>query len=480
MKSIVTLLFLALTAPSFADDIQPHGDEFNSAVTRSAWQRLNDTEGWNADQLELWDLNPTYAPGHMVLAPHSSGWYMDLRGVLVYKEITGDFIVTTRMRLSRRGINGLLPNQAGYVAQQGAPNREFSLAGIFVRNPRAIVSAAPSPIPSETPLWPAPTNGQPGHYMTDWSPDGDNYLFLSYGSAGSQGTWQYEVKTTTDGDSDLYFNNLGVPNNDENAQWITLQMIRVGNTIVVMRKHGDATWVIENRYTQNPVSAYQQLPNFGNTLQIGITTYTDWNVINTYYAGGDHALQFQHNYSVLDGPSSNPDLIAEVDYYRFQRPDPALTEQALQSLPITFSPAPLGGTAAQLLPDNEVGALLGDNANSPSPPLDEDPDGDGTSTLIEIIMGSNPALPDANPISTMLANDDFHIQFPHQSNLNPITLEIQSSNNMINDWATIATRSSTGWLFDLPHQIEETTNEVIFRTPILQEDTFYRIEATAP
>ncbi|MGJ8716525.1 MAG: hypothetical protein ACSHXG_15595 [Maribacter stanieri] len=187
MKFFITVITYSVSSSSFADDIQPLGDEFTSAVTQSTWSRLNDTEGWNADQLERWDFNPDYAPGHMVMAPYSSAWFMDLRGVLAYKEIPAT----------------------------------------------------------------------------------------------------------------------------------------LSSPCVSMQKAHESS---KNRYTQTPTSPYQQLPNFGDTLQVGITTYTDWNSIGSYCDGGNHASQFQHNYSVLNGPSNNPDLIAEVDCFRFQRPDATLTQ----------------------------------------------------------------------------------------------------------------------------------------------------------
>jgi len=482
MKYLIPLLTLSLiTTQLTADDIQPLGDEFSSNVSLPQWLRLNDTEGWNADQLETYTINPSYSSGEMVMAPHSSAWYGDLRGVLVYKEITGDFIVTMRMRVSRRGVGGLLPHEAGYIAQEGAPNRNFSLAGIFLHDPRAITSAAPVPVPAGTPTWPPPAEGMPGHFTTDWLPDTDNYLFLSFGSAGNQGTWQYEVKTTVNGTSNLYYNNHGIPVDNASARIVTLQMVKIGNTIVTMRKHDNGPWIVENRYTPAPASPYQQLPPFGNTLQVGITTYTDWNSIGSYFNAGDHATQFQHNYTVFDGPGNNPDLIAFVDYYRFQRPNPALTELTLQALPITFQAAPLGGTAAIELPAGGAGQYLGDNANTPAPSLDDDSDNDGVSNLFEFIMGTNPAVADTTlPVSGVTATD-FTLSIPHQNNLNDITLEIQHSGDLtLESWDTLATRNAGGWSFDPPHQVLENANTIEFSTPLGDGSDFYRIQATAP
>ena len=481
MNYWIPLLILFSFISAFADDIHGLSDEFTSSVTQSQWTQLNDTEGWNANQLELWALNPGYEPGHMVMAPHSSAWFMDLRGVLVYKEITGDFVVTMGMRVSRRGVGGTLPGTPGFTAQAGAPNRQFSLAGIFIRNPRVIAQAAPDPAPAGVPSWPPPGDGQSGHYTTDWTPDGDNYIFLSYGSAGNQGNWQYEVKTTRNGNSRLYYNSHGVPSDDSLAQYVTLQLIRINDTVVTLRKHDDGPWIVENRYTPSPASPYQQLPNFGDTLQVGVTTYTDWNSIGSFYAGGNHATQYQHNYTVFDGPGHNPDLIAHVDYYRFQRPDPALTEAGLLALPITFSSAPLGGTAAVELPNTGVGIYLGAHANISAPGFDQDSDGDGLLNLLEAVLGTSPVVPNGNPLQVSMDESHFQLNMPYRSDLDSVLLELQTSTSLAPDsWVTVASRSSAGWSVDPPYQVIEEAGVLRFMAPLAGGDNFYRVQISIP
>jgi hypothetical protein len=334
MKYISFLALIFSFGPLLcADDLAHLSDEFNEASSQANWLRLNDVEGWNADQLELWDVNTT-RPGHMRLMPHTSAWYDDLRGVLVHKNVTGDFVVTARMEIgSRSDITA-------------PPNRLFSLGGLFMHTPRGITSAAPTPY-TTAPVWPPAANG------SDWQPDTDNYVFLSYGTAGNPGTWQYEVKTTVNGSSTLYFDNSGVP--DSNV--VELQMVRVGQTVVVMRRHPGGNWIVENRYP----NADHPLPVLEDTMQVGITTYTDWNNIGEdYWNGGDPETQFHHNYSVLDGPGMQPDLIVDVDYMRFNRPAPELTEALLQSLTTSYNPATNDSIAFEL-PSDGAGLYLGDN-----------------------------------------------------------------------------------------------------------------------
>lgn len=253
--------------------------------------------------------------------------------MLAYKEVTGDFIVTSRMEIGSRAD----------ITQ--APNRLYSLGGLFMHSPRGITSAAPTPYTTA----PVPV----GTNDSDWQPDTDNYVFLSYGSAGNPGNWQYEVKTTVNGDSTLYFDDSGVPD----SHIVELQMVRVGSTVVVMRRHPGGEWIVENRYP-NPAHA---LPVLEDTMQVGITAYTDWNNIeDDYWNGKDPETQFLHNYAVLDGPEMQPDLIVDVDFMRFNRPDPELTEELLQALTISFDPA-TGQSNAFALSDSGAGLYLGDN-----------------------------------------------------------------------------------------------------------------------
>lgn len=51
-------------------------DEFDNAATTDRWERLSEVEGWNADQLNIYDIDATQA-GRMVQQPHSTVWYQN-------------------------------------------------------------------------------------------------------------------------------------------------------------------------------------------------------------------------------------------------------------------------------------------------------------------------------------------------------------------------------------------------------------------
>ncbi len=284
-RTLLLLVLLGLTGPAVAcplfqhgfenslpapapDDLCPLSDDFENSASLSQWLRVYQTEGWPADQLELWDIGATRA-GHMSLMPYTSSWFEDLRGVLVHKLISGDFIVSTRFHANNRAGNG-------------APQSLYSLAGILVRAPRAITSPA------------------------DWSPGGENYVFLSAGSADTPGSYQYEVKTTIDSDSQLHIE-PACTGSCPGLPIFELRSARLeGEHIILLRRDFEGVWHIHRRYPR---------PDLPPTLQVGMTVYTDWASIDGVYWPDD---PFGHNMTVITG--GQPDLLAQFDHFDFRRP----------------------------------------------------------------------------------------------------------------------------------------------------------------
>jgi hypothetical protein len=441
-SSVLAFAFLASLCR--ADDLVALGDEFTSAATESRWLQINDVEGWGTNQLEAWDIHST-VPGHMRLLPYTSTWFANHRGVLVHKNIPGNFIATARLFVGNRtGITGF-------------PQRNFSLAGLFVHRPTGRTAARPNPVPPGFPAWPPG-----GAYATDWLPGQENYIFLSFGSAGNPGTRQYEVKSTESSNSSLYYANRGVPASGE----IELQMVVLGNTTVVLRRHPGGAWVVENRYTVGNPDPFRRMPSFDHDAnpatpplhQMGITVYTDFDSANTHFGPGyDAAGALYQNYSVTNpanGFSANPDLLVHVDYIRFRRPDPALTETALAALDVDYPNRMLTTNDAPLalLPGTGAGSYLGDNANQPLGPDPEtwrqtafgpqadDPqaafgadfDHDGLQNGVEYALGRDPLT--ANAEGGVVAGTDTEratLFFrPEDSVSAHVTLEVEASESL--------------------------------------------------
>ncbi len=238
------------------DDISKLSDEFDDTKTLRNWKRVYQTEKSNADQLETFDISKTKR-GWMTMMPYTSTWYMEYRGVLAYKEVEGDFVVTTQINTNRRG-------------GQGAPRSPYSLAGLMIRTPRNITPRT-------------------------WRPRGENYIFLSIGAATNPGRFSFEVKTTINSNSKL----VVTPTSSGSAE---IRIARIGQQFVLLRKPSGGKWSVHKRYSRNDMP---------NNLQVGFTVYTD-------YSTASKLKPQQQNVTVIK--RGNPDLVAEFNYIHFQRP----------------------------------------------------------------------------------------------------------------------------------------------------------------
>ena len=387
MHRITSILAVVLVVPAlgFADGLAPLSDEFDDASTISDWLDLGLVEGWTAPSYELADVD-TSEPGRFHIVPEPNTWFAHLRGLLFFKEVSGDFVATMRVRVLSRH-NPADPSEV--------PERSFSLTGIFVHGPRAISQAAPDPYTTAA-VWP------PGDFGSDYLPDTENYIFLSYGSAGDPGTRQFEIKATRNSRSQLYYSSNGIDQNEPES-W--LQMVRVGDTIVCLRKHSaGGAWIVENRYP----NANHPFPDFGDTLQVGITAYTDWPTAAPFNNAG---LEASYHFNYAPPQDGSPDLISQVDYFRLQRPDPALTEAVLQSMITSYNPttSSTASTPVELVGSAAAAPYLGENANRAYDPFGDwqrdqfgadanlpiaaagaDFDNDAISNLEEFVLGGDP------------------------------------------------------------------------------------------
>ncbi|QDU10151.1 putative Ig domain-containing protein [Gimesia aquarii] len=299
-----------------ADDLTDLNDDFDNAASIANWQRINQTEGWNADQLETWDINQTQA-GRMVLAPYTTSWFESYRGPLVFKEITGDFVITTQVNISDR-------DDIGDSDLNDIPNGStFSLAGLMIRTPRDIQNPA--------------VDWTPGSFADDGTNNGENYIFLSLGFGNSGNQFQMETKTTRNSNSSLVLQDRG-----DNSV-INLQIARIGENVFTLYQVPGEDWVLDNRYHR---------PDMPETLQAGMVAYSDWGKVSDYDP-------FDHNNNVLQPggfdptpfEAFEPDIVAGFEYIQFDRPE---VPEYLQGIDLRTQT-----TNLQML------SFLGDNVNSP-------------------------------------------------------------------------------------------------------------------
>jgi hypothetical protein len=258
-------------------------DEFDDAASQANWERIYQTEGWNADHLQVWDVNQTQ-PGRMVMQPHTVVWYQDRRGPMAFQEVTGDFAITAQVIVTDRDDVG------GSDADDIPNDAQYSLAGVMIRTPRDIQDPA--------------NDWQPGTQLDDGTNQGENYVFLSLGH-GTDGDFSFEVKTTRNSNSQLEL--TPAPGNVA-----TLQTVRIGDTVVTLMQTPGSDWVVHRRYTR---------PDMPETMHVGLVSYTNWTKANDFDP-------FVHNNEVMDGsgfdptPAEpfNPDIHAGIEYARYALP----------------------------------------------------------------------------------------------------------------------------------------------------------------
>lgn len=417
-----------------SDDLAPLSDEFADPATLGDWKRKYIEEGWTAaEKLETWDI-ATSRPGHMRLVPSPSVSRSSLTGAIAYKEITGDFVATLRLGSHGRG------------AVPGRPRMNSSLAGLMVRAPAPFTQAAPVPDPGwDVRLpWPPPPPGEPGHFTSDWLNNTEQHVALTWGNTNSTMLdwyrWHYRAENATGGTQTDYHDVEGVPIGQSLA---ALQVVRVGSTLLFLRHHEGVGWILENRYDR---------PDFPATVQVGIPAVTNWeaifnnNLLNDPFNHNRVIVAEEHGFTNLD-----PDLIADVDFVRFHRPGPLLTEALLQSAPLTAD-----GAGVQLLAGTGLEDLLGDHAvarqgiafaawaaargltGAGALPL-SDGDGDGLPLLLEFALDLDPFDRDPDPriVLSTSPQGDHQVTFRRRQDLLDVSVALQRSPNL-SDWNTVA------------------------------------------
>jgi hypothetical protein len=179
------------------------GDEFGDPASLA---------GWTVMQGELQDGTPGTVdigrtnPGALTMVPGRSWWVNGTRGLFVYQQLRGDFVVTARVRVS------------GKAAP--LPAVDWSLAGLLLR--------APS------------------------SPNGSEH-WVGY-TVGFVGAPRVERKTTKSSRSELRL----IP---VEPGWIELRAVRAGALVILLRRQGGTDWTLDAVYER------ADLPE---TLQVGI------------------------------------------------------------------------------------------------------------------------------------------------------------------------------------------------------------------
>ncbi|HET8579429.1 MAG TPA: hypothetical protein VFL31_00370, partial [Nitrospiraceae bacterium] len=179
-----------------SDDIAPLSDEFSDATTLTRWKRHDIVEVWPS-QIEVIDVNQS-SPGHLYLEPFTSVWFAGFRAPFLYKEVSGDFVVTTAVFAQGK--------------KSDFPNEEGSLAGLMLRAPRA------------------------GSAET-WKLEDESYISLTAGLASGPGGRgpALETTVTTRGQSPLEWRG-------GRQGWVFLRVVRIGPNFILMQRVEGEQW----------------------------------------------------------------------------------------------------------------------------------------------------------------------------------------------------------------------------------------------
>ncbi|MEO1403329.1 MAG: hypothetical protein AAFV72_19060 [Cyanobacteria bacterium J06635_1] len=253
------------------NDLRSLSTRFDSPEALQGWQAFQ-VKGW----LPKWEP-PTVEDGNLVLQPRSSGWFEDNTAGHLYREVTGDFIVTTRLRV------------AG--TQSAIPQRSFSLAGLFIRAPRTLTAA-------------------------NWEPNQENWLFFSTGTAFPAGQPQFEIKSTYNSLSTLKIS-------DAPEGWMRLRIGRSGELFTLLYQAEDSReWQVLDQFIR---------PDLPETLNVGLTAYADWDSLAPDYPN-------YQEYNERGAATQNADLVAYVESIDFRRPSTPRFPLATLDPTVSFDP----------------------------------------------------------------------------------------------------------------------------------------------
>ncbi len=187
-------------------------DEFDDAATLPDWTRRHEAEGTEAGYSTL-DIDTSTA-GHLTFVPTTGGWFGDFIGALLFKEVSGNFMVETSVAAVNQDGSG------------GPPTMGYNSAGVLVRDPASV-------------------------------PGAQNWVVHNVGFQDT--IIATEGKTTT--------NSASILELIEGSNSGRLRICRIGEALILTRRLDDeASFTETHRFTRS----------FPDTVQVGLTV-NGWN-----------------------------------------------------------------------------------------------------------------------------------------------------------------------------------------------------------
>lgn len=215
---------------------------------------LHDKENWPNMVKDVY-----IEKGILTIIPWTSGWYADYMAPYLFTEVTGDFLVESKVF-------------AGGITNEKSTS-EWSLGGVMVREPLKFTSR-------------------------DWKPNNQNWVFFTTGVANNIDQPVFETKTTIDSKSFLRLH----PNNRE---WVEMRITRRGSVFKLLYKYeNDSEWTLIEEFLR---------PDLPKKLQVGLVAYTD------FYSAERELMRDLKKYNSTVVKYGKPDLKFEIDYFRIKQ-----------------------------------------------------------------------------------------------------------------------------------------------------------------
>jgi hypothetical protein len=200
-----------------AGDLAPLSDEFNSPESLAQWKSVSLEESL-PNRIARADVNKTNL-GHLFIEPNSGAWWAGFHGGFLYKEVTGDFSITTRIKVT--GKSG------------GEPENIWTISGLLIRAPADL--RMPLPLRKE------------------------NWVYLMTGR-GPQQARVIDSKSTVDSINEWDI----LP---AESGYYELRMVRLGPLFVSLVRADGGAWTVRKRMLRNDLPA---------TVQAGINFTSDY------------------------------------------------------------------------------------------------------------------------------------------------------------------------------------------------------------
>ncbi len=260
-------LFLCLAASAWADplildDIPGMNDEFDVPETLADWKNAA-TEESEPSRIEAMDIDKT-EHGGLYFRPTEGIWWRGFHGVFLHKTIDGDFVVTTRVKVTGR--DKVFPDYR---------KNNWQIAGIMLRKPIDVSMPAASRV--------------------------ENWVFNTFG-AGIMEKYLFDVGETRDNKYTCF------PFFARRSEWVELRSVRFGKYLIAMKKYEGGKW---------DVLVKLERPDLPSTLQVGMMANSSG------YQYPFSELAKAYDYAAYDSRivelAVKPNLEAYFDYMRFKK-----------------------------------------------------------------------------------------------------------------------------------------------------------------